>query len=193
MGEMAPSRRCRRTGRKGTLFVALAGLAAPAVTGLDKDKDNAPLEEERFGHARLTPSAAVYRTTTSGRTAVRRGGRGRGRDLEIAGGLFFTSPSVQVSGLHDDEQHPSEHETEPAIWLEEEHGPPAEEPLAMAHIDPRNIQRCSRWDTGDITGVGATCGPPLSAPCFDRSRCRRLSVYVYDQEVCCIDVVLVEG
>ena len=165
----------------------MTGLAA-ATTGLDKDR--APLEE-RFGPSRSPPSAEVYPSSSSSsssrRTAVRRGrsrGRDRWRDLEIAGDLSFTSPRVEVYGLHDDEQHPSEHETEHAIWSEEEHGPPVEEPLSMAHIDPRNIQRCSRWDAGDITGGGATCGPPLSAPCFDRSRCRQLSVYVYDQEVC---------
>lgn len=53
------------------------------------------------------------------------------------------------------------------------------------------VQRCSNLNASSFAH-GATCGSPLTEPCFERGRCETggggvllPKIYVYDQEVCC--------
>lgn len=190
--------RCR--GRKGTLFATAVGLAAAAIAAGEGHLEELK-KREQLDPSRLLPSAEVFPRRTavvrrgrdgdgdgSGRTG--RGSRRGRRNLEeiAEDGFLPTPPSFlrQLAGgeRSDDEQHPSEHETaEPAGWTGEKRGQLVEEPPSIVHIHPRNIDRCLRWNATEAAGTGAACGPPLAEPCFDRSRCRRLTVYVYDQEV----------
>lgn len=51
-------------------------------------------------------------------------------------------------------------------------------------LAPEVINRCSSFDLSTLA-LGASCGEPLSAPCFDFSRCGGPSptIYVYDRKV----------
>lgn len=55
--------------------------------------------------------------------------------------------------------------------------------LTVDFPPPVSTNRCSDYDLSGMANA-MNCGPPLTAPCFDFSRCRgRPTVYVYDQEV----------
>lgn len=63
-----------------------------------------------------------------------------------------------------------------------------EPPVLRNPIKDEWVQRCSSLE--NVTAAfahGSVCGPPLTEPCFDHSRCgsitSRPKIYVYDQEV----------
>lgn len=69
-------------------------------------------------------------------------------------------------------------------------GNPIDEPLVLKSIPDHWVQRCSNFRDPTYFQHGAECGAPLSAPCFDHSRCLRgggsdalHKIYVYDNEV----------
>lgn len=180
---MAGLGRCRRGAT--ALFVASTAAAVGLAAAIKAREGQLEELGESQASTRLTPP----------RTAVVRRDR-RARNLEIASVALSTSRSAGGASQHEDEQHPSEHETERAGWAGEGHEHPVEEPPSIAHILGRNIDRCSRWDATEmITSGGTNCGSPISEPCFDRSRCQSeggTKIYVFDQEVgwrvcvCCI-------
>jgi len=100
-------------------------------------------------------------------------GGGNGRHLVVDGEL--SSPHLEMADVEYQYVNGGEEEEE-----EEEH--PIPEPPSIVNIDPGSIDRCSGLRASDYE-AGKVCGSPLTAPCFNRSRCDRLSIYVYDQEV----------
>lgn len=55
--------------------------------------------------------------------------------------------------------------------------------LPLVEDTIETVNRCSRFDLSTFNN-GKSCGPPLSAPCFDWSRCvGGTSIYVYDRKV----------
>lgn len=57
------------------------------------------------------------------------------------------------------------------------------DPVAGKEFPAVVTNRCSDFDLSEMTDA-MNCGSPLSAPCFDFSRCRDgPTVYVYDEEV----------
>ncbi|CAM9963910.1 unnamed protein product [Ectocarpus sp. 4 AP-2014] len=61
-----------------------------------------------------------------------------------------------------------------------------EPPVLRQPIKDEWVQRCSNLENATAAFAhGSVCGPPLSEPCFDHSRCvasTRPMIYVYDQE-----------
>ncbi|CBN77658.1 hypothetical protein Esi_0061_0061 [Ectocarpus siliculosus] len=63
-----------------------------------------------------------------------------------------------------------------------------DEPPVLRHpIKDEWVQRCSNLENATAPFAhGSVCGPPLTEPCFDHSRCgsatSRPMIYVYDQE-----------
>lgn len=54
-------------------------------------------------------------------------------------------------------------------------------------LPPELVNRCNNFDLSGLA-MGASCGEPLSSPCFDFGRCGGASptIYVYDTKVICM-------
>ena len=174
----------RRPGRT-VMFVACTaavGLPAAAAVAARGGQLEEPAKAQQASR-RLMPRPEDD-------AVVRQGGRARNLETSTSLSTSVTSDGIAISQQHENTQHPTEHETGRAGWRAEgghdERPVVVGEPPSIAHILERNVDRC-RWDATEIAGAGASCGPPLSEPCFDRSRCQAAGgpkIYVFDQEVC---------
>lgn len=56
-------------------------------------------------------------------------------------------------------------------------------PSLEVELRAKDVNRCSNFDLSRF-GRGRSCGTPMAAPCFDRSRCQDgLTIYIHDHEV----------
>lgn len=125
---------------------------------------------EEASPEKLEPLASVARPPAAGGAAGSRHNRRHTTTNRMR--KYVRAPTLEVGDDEDQQQfsEDGDHFGEP-------------EPPAIVNISPKDVDLCTRESPSEFE-VGAVCGPSFSGPCFDRTRCEQLSVYLYDQEVC---------